>query len=387
MAVGNVSLRQLLSLPYVMGSFNLTSTAPAALQQFYRMRPNDPYTASGGIARTWAYDLIESTLTMADGRAPDLGPSRIPAKIVGQAFATCMRFYESIPFSYANVYGLRGLGTMALDARGKSFVARNLLYLAERQINACEFMVSRMFRGDGFSILQQGERWRLREKDGGTVNVNYNVPSDHTGNLGGIIDALWSAAGTKIIQQLLAINAQAERETGLPIRHIWINSVTYSYLLANTQLQTVRGTAQIIFDQFGLTRIEAASGPDRPHGFTVVFPAMPQFLFHVYDGVSIVSADVDPSPATGRTTGNTTKYIPDGRAIMTPEVDPGGWHGTGTTGEYIRPEGPHSEAVLKEGLDAWSYPIDDPAGEELRSLNNYVPLLINPKAIYYPTIA
>lgn len=387
MAIGQVTLQQMLSPPMIHGAFNRVSSAPAAFQQFFRMRPTDVATMDFGLNRTGAYDLFESTLTMADGRAPDIGPARIAPRPVGQAYATCMRFYESIVFPYSKVYGQRGLGTMTIDPRGKQWIARQLLYLAERQINAVEFMISRMFRGTGFSISQENERWRLKEQGAGMYDVTFNVPAANKDQLGGLIAATWSSAGTKIIDQMLSINAFAELQTGAPVRHLWMNSKTYLYLLGNTQLNTVRGTAQIMFDQFGETMIDAASGPGRLSGFTVRFPAMPQFLIHVYDGSSIVASEFDPAPATGRTAGNTTKYIPDDIVIMTPDPDPGGWHGFATCTEMVRTGGPNSPAEEVSGLQAFTWPIDEPPGDELRSLNNYVPLLISPKQLFVAKVA
>lgn len=376
-----ITLQQMLARPMVLGAFSRVSTAPAYLQQFFRMNPTSPATISGGLNRTFAYDIYGHSLTMAQARPPKIGPAKIAPKPIGTAMATIMRFYEAIPFYYGDVYGLRGLGTMEIDQRGEAYVARQKLYMAERQVNALEFMISRMFRG-GFSITVTNESFILGEKGAGTVDVDYNLPANNSGNLNGIIDANWDLAGTKIINQLLNLNAEAELQTGFPIRHIFINSKTYGYLLANTQMQTVRGTALPIFNNYRTRFIQTAAGPQRESGFDVQFPSIPNITFHVYDGASVVSSQTDPAT---RTSVNTSKYIPDGRALLVPEPDPGGWHGLATCGEPIK-ETDDAQPEIKEGLNSWSYGINDPPGEELRVLNNLLPVLFVPAAPFWATI-
>lgn len=377
-----ITLQQALSLPSVRGAFSRVSTAPQFFQQFFRMRPTDPATISGEGKRTFGYDIYGHALGMAQGRAPKVGPARIAPRPIGSAMITIARSYESIPFDYEDIFGMRGIGTMQLDARGETWVANQKLYLAERQINWQEFMVARMFTAGGFSMSFENESVILGEKGAGSIDVSYPIPTENTGNLDGIISASWDAAGTKIIQQMLAINAVSERTTGYPIRHLFMNSVTYAHLLANTQLQTVRGTAMPIFAGWSEQEIQT-TGATRRSGFSVMFPAMPQYTFHVYDGVSRVSHEAEPAT---RTTANTTKYLADGKVLMTPDPAPGTWHGMATTSEMIRKTGEDAPVEWVEGLDAWSMPKNDPPGEELRVLNNFAPVLFIPGAIFYATV-
>jgi hypothetical protein len=346
------------------------------------MRPTDTATISGEGRRTFSYDIYGHSMTKAQPRAPKIGPARIPPKPIGTAMVTVARFYESIPFDYEDVYGLRGIGTMELDARGEGWVARQKMYMAERQINALEFMISRMFIYGGYSLTFADEGSLMGEKGAGQIDITYPIPAANIGTVDGIFTDLWSAAGTKVIQQMLALNAVSERTTGLPIRHLFMNSITYAYLLANTQLQVVRGTAMPIFSDFREQSI-ATTGGSRRSGFSVRFPAMPLYEVHVYDGVS-VPADTDPA-SDARTTANTTKYIPDGKVLMTPDPMPGGWHGLATTAEPIR-ETDTSPVVVKEGLDSWSFPKNDPPGEELRVLNNVSPVLFIPGSVFVATV-
>jgi hypothetical protein len=292
-----------------------------------------------------------------------------------------MRLYEAIDFPYEKVYSLRQLGGQygSLDRTGQSWVMRQQMFMAQRFSNAIEFMVSRMFRG-GFSISINGDDYTLGELGAGTIDVPYQIPAGNKGNLGGLIDAEWDLAGTKIIDHMLELNKLSQLQTGYEIKHCWINSTTFKYMLANTQIQAVRGTAVRSFDYLGPNNVQTTNDP-RNIGFSVVFQGMPQFVWHIYDATS-VNAQTDPS---ANTTSTDSLYIPDGRAIFTPEPELGGWHGMFHGSEVIR-ENDESEPVLKTGLASWPKKTNDPPGEELRVLHNLVPLLYVPKSIYYATV-
>lgn len=380
-----ISIQQMLSRPSIQGVFNRTSSAPTFFQQFFRMRPTDVAgQINFGLARTGFYDLWKHTLTMSQLRAPKTGPNRIPMKPIGQAQATVARIYESIPYDYGDIFGLRGLGTGELDNRGSGIIARQNMYMAARVKNAVEFMISRMFRGAGFAITQTEESFLLAEFGAGTVNVSYNVPAANVDTIAIVtgVAGAWNNTATKVKDQLLQLNARGEMLTGLPIRHFIMNSTTYSYLEAISQLATLRGTALPVFSDFRGNQIETTSAT-RESGFSVMFPAMPQFMFHIYDGVSVTTAQTDPAT---RTTANTTKYVPDGKVIATPDPDPGGWHGTATCQEPVRKDRNGKGYDMVSGLDSWTWPIDEPPGEDLRVLLNYVPILFNPDSIYYLTV-
>jgi hypothetical protein len=376
------TLSTLLQHPYVLGVFSRLKPAGRAFQQAYSMGAANIATEPSNINRHVVYDIFDHSRTNAQGRGPMVGPARISAKPVGQAHATAMRLYEALDFPYERIYSIRQLGGQfgPLDATGQSWVLRQQMFMAERFSNAIEFMISRMFRG-GFSINIEGDNYTLGELGAGTIDVPYQIPAGNKTTLGGLIDAEWDLAGTKIINHMLEINKLSQLQTGYEIRHIWINSTTYKHMLANTQLQSVRGTAMRVFEQYSPANVET-TGASRNIGFTVVFPAMPQFLVHVYDGTSVVGSQVDP---VANTTSTDSYYIPDGIAIMTPEVELGGWHGMYHGTEPIR-ENDDSEAALKTGLASWSKRTNDPPGEELRVLHNLVPLLYIPKAVFYATV-
>jgi hypothetical protein len=383
---GVVSFDQMLRTPYVTGVVSRVKPAGRAFQQFYSMSPTDSPSeqpmAPG--QRHLVYDIFDNTRTNAQLRAPMVGPAHISAKPIGQSHATAVRMYEAIQFPYEKVYGTRDLGGQygTMNATGKSWVARQQMFAANRMTNAVEFMVSRMFRG-GFSVTMSGDQATFGEysASGYTFNVEYNIPAGNKTDIGGIIDVAWSNAASKIINHMLEINKYSQLLTGYEIKHCWINSTTFKNMIANTQLNTVRGTAMRVFEEYKAALVET-NGEARNIGFQVVFPAMPQFIWHIYDGTSVVSSQTDPAT---HTTSNNSLYIPDNICIMTPEPEPGGWYGHATCSEVIK-ENDISPPTIKTGLEAWSYPMNDPPGEEMRMLLNYVPLLYVPKSVFYATV-
>jgi hypothetical protein len=382
-----VTLHELTKTPFVLGVFSRLKASGLALSNFYGMGPNQPATEVSP-RRSLVYDLFDNTRTMARGRGPYVGPGKTAPKRSGQATAHAMRLYEAIPLLYERIYQGRPLGGQIgeIDPLGQAYVARQQKFMAQRFMNAIEFMVSRMFRG-GFSILVDGDDWLLREKGAGTIDVDYPIPTNHKTQLavGGsagstdVIDASWDDPTASIVQQLLNLNKASERETGYVQKHIWINSTTYGHLLNNEQLREIRGTANRIFDTQTGVQIPTTDG-SRDQGYTVQFGAIPQFLFHVYDAVSHVSVNVDSDTAS-----ELSMYIPDNIALITPEPAPGEWYGSVTCSEPIR-ENDNAEVIYPNGMHSWSYPTNDPPGVEQRVLHNYAPLLYNPKAVYYATV-
>lgn len=383
-----VTIHEMTKTPFVLGVFSRLKAAGLALSQFYGIGPNAAPTETTN-KNSLVYDLFDHTRTMANGRGPYVGPSKIAPKRIGQGTAHLFRLYESIPLLYQKIYGMRPLGGQIgeMDVQGQVYVGRQQKYAAERMMNAIEFMVSRMFRG-GFSILVDGDDFRLREKGAGTIDVDYNIPAGHltTCAVGGtngstaIFDGNWEDPACDVLGQLLELNKASERITGLVQRHVWINSTTYRYLLANTGLKGVGGTSYRIFDSQTGNEIQTTDG-SRPQGYNVIFRAMPQFTFHVYDAVSHVTTDTD-----SETFSELSMYIPDNKALITPDPGAGDWYGMAVGTEPIR-ENDVAEVTYPTGLHSWSYPTNDPPGFEWRMLYNVCPLLYNPKAFFYATVA
>jgi len=373
--MANITLHEMTKTPFVLGVFSRLKASGLALSNFYNLTPGSPATEVSP-RRSLAYDLFDNTRTMAQGRAPYVGPAKIAPKKVGTATAHALRMYEAIPLPYERIYQGRALGQQigSIDANGQAYVGRQQKFGAQRMANAVEFMVSRMFRG-GFSLKLDGEEMQLNELGDGTVDVVYDIPANNLNQANGIIAVDWDEANAPIVTDLLQINQASEALTGYVQKHIWINSTTYGYLLGNDQLRSVRGTANRLFDTQTGNQIQT-TGDARESGYTVIFGACPQFVWHIYDGVSHVGTEVDSDSS------NLSMFIPDEKVLITPEPEPGGWYGMAVCSEPVM-ETDQGNVIYPNGLHAWRYPTNDPPGMELRILHNLVPLLYNPKALYW----
>lgn len=385
--MADITLGQMLKHETVLGVFSRLKTAGNQLSTFYSMRPESPGTERAPFGRTVSWDIFDNTRQLANARAPYVGPDRTKPKPVGKVVAGLVRLYESIDIIHEKVYGTRSLGGQygSVDRTGQSYVGRQVRFGAQRMANAMEFMVSRMFR-NGFAINVNGEQHELKELDAGTINVNFQIPSGNTGQVpllesnANVISAVWSTAGTEIITDLLNLNRVSEAQSGYPITEFWISSTILGHMIDNTQLQDVAGSAYRIFDTMTGADISTTDGTTRPHGLTVIFRAMPQYNFHIYDAVLVAGGAADSTDLD-----DTKPFIPIDVVLATPAPEPGGWHGLAVGGEPIR-ENDESEVDYKEGVNSWSKRMNDPPGEELRILANLLPILYIPKAVFYMTV-
>ena len=210
------------------------------------------------------------------------------------------------------------------------------------------------------------------------MTIDFQIPAAQKGaNIDTLVTAGsqgdWSTPATDVIGQLLELNAAAEKASGYPIRHVWINSTTLNLLLDNDKLQAVGGSAFRIFDSLTMTQVDTSAGP-RQSGYIYVFRAIPQFIFHVYDGVLNVNVDDND----GNT--NAMKIVPDDYAIFTPE--PGDWMGMAEGSEVVQ-ENYNTQPREVFGFHSWSTPVLDPGGRELKMVDNFLPVLYVPRSVYY----
>lgn len=388
MAVGSVSVQQLMKHPYVLKVVSRVAAAGTPFQQFYGVgmsAPADRVLPAG--VRGFFYDIFDHTRQLAGIRAPEAGPKRIRRQRVGQGSGHILRSYEAMNLSYEQIANLRPLGSPVgtLDRNGQAYVTRQIAYATERFRNLREWTLSRMFRGS-FTITMNGDDQYVSDS-GGQITVDFQHPAANRGALAvgdsdaNIIDELWSSQSADIISQLLALNKAAERRTGLPIEYIWINSTTLGWLLNNTGLQAAGGAAFRTFESIQWKDMKTIDGSTRKRGFDVQFRAIPWLTFKVYDGVLHAgSAQVDVIPAAST---DVDMVIPNGRALMTPA--PGEWLGYAQGSEIIQ-KNYNTAPETVQGFTTWQMPTLNPFGRDLFFLDNYFPTPFIPAAWYYATV-
>jgi hypothetical protein len=387
---GEITIHQLFQTPTITGIISRIKTPLSLLQNFYNLQVGGS-ASKNEPGRNIGWDIFDSTRTMAQVRAPGTGPGTTSQKPVGHVSAQVMRLHEKIVLLQEYIARTRPPGSQfgTLDGNGMQYVRRQLTYGTRRFRNAREFMVSRMFRGGfGVKVGAGGDEWTLCETDtsGVTFTVDFQVPSANKtylelGSGADIITAPWDDPATQVMSQLYAINRAYERLHGWRLEHIWINSTRLADLMLNLEFQAVGGSAYRVFDS--LTKRDITSEEGRPDtGFEIVFRAVPQFRFHVYDGV--LSA-LSPTTVDGTAEADVSRIIPDNNAIFTPEPS-SEWLGLINGSEYI------AENVMDQGKEVygfhnWTTRVIDPAGWELKLLDNCLPALFLPKTVSYGTIA
>lgn len=384
---GEITYEMLTKTPFVTGLVSEIPTTLNFFQTLLGLTPGSP-NSRRVLGRAIGWDVFNNTRTVANARPPKVGPDTRTPQPVGHRTATLPRFYESELLLAEEIFAGRPLGGNfgTIDESGLQYIRSQMSYLKQRIANAREFMCAHMLRG-GFGVdITENEKYQLVAKGSGDFDVDYGVAATHltTLDLGtgsGLLSGAWQTASTDIISECNNISAAFVRITGRPLRHVVINTSTYNKMLENTQLVTVAGSSVRPFDTFVLNpartddNLRVASG-----GFTVIFRGMPNFLFHVYDGV----LSNNNSDAT-TTTSVMDKLVPDNKAYFLPEID-GSWVQGAEGSEPVR-ETLTSPIRTAYGFNSWTRPVDTPPGLEMHMLDNFMPLLINPNAIGYGTVS
>jgi len=384
---GAITLHQLFRHPYVMRVISRIAPAASPLSNFYRMGLNNSGTETipAGI-RTFSWDIFDHTRQLATVRPPKTGPKRGRPQKTGTNVGHLIRFHDSLPIAWEDVVNTRPHGARigTLDARGQSKITMQVKHYTEKYMNTREWAVSRMFRG-GFSIKFQGEDHYLAELGAGDIDIDFNTPAAHLDQLAvgagdaDIIDVPWDDPDADIVSQYFALNRAAERITGYPIKHTWINSTTLGLLFKNNVLQAAGGSAFRVFESAEGTTVKTTEGNSRPSGMEVRFRAMPWHTFHVTDNVLQKGGAVADSKADG----DVDLIVPDNTAIFTP--DPGDWAGFAQGQEPVTKNLAGGMQIVS-GFSTWQMPMLDPSGLELRFLDNFFPVPYNPEAWFYGTV-
>jgi len=368
---------QALAAPVVTKVITRIKTPNARFQEWWGVQPGGPNVNQyGGHMVQW--DIMDRVRRVARARAPGSGPSTIALRPIGIQTAQMCRFHEKTVLLDERLFRRRALGGRwgEIDERGQRYLAAQQRDLAQRFRNAREFMFGMMLQG-GFDLKFDGEDLIPVKEGSGDLTIDYQIPAGNKNQLdmlgaGNIIGAKWSDAATDIIADCLAINAANEQLHGFPLRHAWCNSTTIQYLSANTGLKNAAGTSNVMWTRWDRFPGRSVEGwPDT--GFEVVFKGLPWIVWHVYD------AGLDTTTASAF-----EKLIADHVVLLSPDPDPA--ISEMAEGSEIVRENRLSEGDERFGMTAWTEPITQPAGFELISLDNVLPLLYIPKAIQVATV-
>ena len=382
---------QLTEVPLVMKIIQEYNSPGSTFSRFYKLgitdRPGQVLPKRSGL-----YDIFNPTRTMPTARANMAGPSRVARKPIGQKAVVTARFYESLEITHEEVYGNRPLGGQygTVDSTGESYIARQISHEIDKFNNLHEFLAFQAMRG-GWSYISYNDGEDLypvvKGTAGAVMDVETLIPAENQGQLpigpsdADIIDVPWNDPSAKIVKQLQELDKIHAVRNGNPLRHIWLNGSTMAPLFDNTQLRSVVGTAFTIFQS--MTRRAIDPGQMYPDtGYDVVFGALPNWVFHVYNQVYIPGL-VGNDFASQTSMDNIKFYIPDGEAIITP--NPGDWCEKVAGTEPVQ-WNRHEAVQYKSGFCMGRTFEIEPPRIDLKFLENYAPVITQHSPAYNPTV-
>lgn len=374
------TLQQLLAPQVILDAVTSRIKQPGdALQRFFGMglEGGPAIVDDPKVMRYAAYDIFDSIQDVANFRAPGTAPGTIARNPVGQVPVTLPRIHIKMPLLYEELGNLRPLGQTSgnIDAGGKNYITRQETTLKMYFQNAREFMVAGMLNG-GFSFNYSGDDWTPVLGTGGSIAVDFQIPAANKSQLnmlgaGNIITIPWSnTASATIFEDVLAINAAYWQLHGYPLSHIWINSLMWGYVTANTGIKARSGTANVVFESYD----RAPNFDDKMKArdeFKAVLKCLPFITWHIYDGGAKLN-------------GTFTKWFGDTKAVFLPEPSPDVFQML-VGGEYVV-EQDTMPAAVKRGLNFWPRYVAEPSRIEIVGLDQCVPIIRVPKAISVATV-
>lgn len=384
-----MSYEQLMRVPQIVALYEQLHTPASFFQKFFKLRPTDtPVVVSQ--QRTFGYDLIAATRTVAPITSPMSPPTAVGTKPVGTAMATTYRINIKTTIADEKVFMTRPLGSFGLntpvDATGEKYIATQVKHLKTQVDNAVEWMIAKMFQG-GFGIRPDGgDGFRLCElTDPNAVALNqYQIPASNLGTLAGNIIPVgekWNDPAAPIVEHMNEISILAARVSGFQPSDIIINGNTAKNLFNNLQLARVGGTAYRIFDSITNREVEGGT-PPTSGPYSIVWRALPQYTFHIYNEGLVIN-NVVPDLASQISTTNWAPLVPDGKAIIVPKA--GEWVGFATNMEPVA-ETVVSDVKTVSGFYSWRTREIDPPRFDIKMLMNYVPILPLPNAVFYADV-
>jgi hypothetical protein len=367
------TLHELLAPSVVNRVISQLKTPQSRLQRWFGFQIGGPNVNPIG-GRYTSYDIFDRTRTIAKMRAPGTGPASTSAQVVGRVPIVIARAHEKMNLDYERLNFLRMLGMNAgnQDDMGKVYLRKQEEHLAQRFTNFAEYLTSRMLRGS-FQVVETGDDWVVVDT-GGTFTIDYQVPAGNKSQLdmlgaGSIIGTSWDNAAAPIFQNLMDINGAFEQQHGRPLAHVWCSGKMWRYVITNTQIQAIGGTANTGFAQFD--RVPEA-GPDgiNINEFVGVLRAVPWLQWHIYDA----GLDVN---------GTFAKFFPDDVACFLPE--PGSDWTEMLLGSEPIVDDFGMQPVQRTGFYAWTRQTIEPSGVQLSAIHNALPALYVPKCVAYAT--
>lgn len=340
------------------------------------------------------YDIFDGTRTLGAFSAFNAPPTRINRKPIGSVPIIVPRQYMAIDVNLAELYGSRDLGQNFLPpvrGRGLAYYQGQLMYTKSRMNTTTEWMATQLFINNGFGVKNYNNVTPIlvpcEASDPAAMFVNEGrVPVDHYGDVNGVFTDFWDDPAADIPGQLMELQFNAARANGRTLSEIWVNGMTGKHLFNNEKLSKQVGLSNRIFDTLNPAK---EIGPDQKFpdtGVTVVFGALPTWKFHIYNQ-GYVDYGTPETIDAQTSAANWKPFIPTGTAVITPPPPDASmpWAGMCAGSELAQWSelSPPEEVV---GFGTGSNRAIEPPRIETKFLYNGAPVLLEPRAIYCPTV-
>lgn len=371
---------------------------PGYLPEEGEMLDNESRSAVPGTATSIAqtlpnnrvsWDYFNHAREVAPARAPGSRFYRQRPQPVGNVTCGMIRRAFSIPLDYSKLSQQRAPGGQVgmVDEYGKRYTALQIRNMAEQLRIGREQLIGGMMRGV-FYVVTDAENHYVTYTTPSSVpyfTVDYQQPSQMRstldisgGTLGGgvIIGAVWSNAATDIPGQLLKVKAAMNVLSGVEFKHVICNSTVWGYVLNNTNVKALAGTANRPFESW---ERESGNGPDGKPLFQMkaVLSGLPWLTWHVYDNVFQVRATDGTISSQALLPSDSAAFLPD----PTPELF------EFLEGQEVVVENFGDAGVYRQGMYCFTSTDRDPAGINLNAIDNGVPAAYVPRGWCYATVA
>src|SRR5579885_2168296 len=377
-----ITLGELLQPQVILDTVSKVSAGKGVLSRFFGMHIGGKNIKTSP-SRYAQVRVINNTREPANFRAPGTGPSTTPPNPIGLQRVAMARVHEKITLDgelLSNLATTVGPNSV-IDREGQDYIAEQEEFLGQKFNCAVEVMVAGMVQ-DSLYIVQSGDKFipYLSSQAGTQVQINFQVPSGNKNQLnmlgtGYIIGTPWNNAAATIVQDCLNVRKAYVQLTGMQPKYALLNSSTLAYIMQNTELRTVGGTVQAVFDSFMYEDTKDKDGYNLAEKGSVRFRALPWLQWVIIDDVLSIGGS-DPVYSTG--TGTLTNVTPNDTVIFLPEPDPSWvpiYHGS----ELIY-EDRGKPMTLKTGFQSWRSHDIEPTRLSIVGLLNAIPFYKREKA-------
>ena len=353
------------------------------MHQFYGMGPGGRHTTQVE-GRHFGWDIFNHTRKIAGLSAPATGPRNRRKIPIGTITSQAMRVHEKIHILHERLFRNRAPGAPvgSVDVMGRRYITKQEEELARAYSNTREWAVVNMFKSGKLYVKVEGDDHSfVRTSGAATFEVDFKHPAENRGAVtrpsgyGGpagttVFAGNWQDPTADIHGELLLLNDLSELNTGYPITDAWVTGYQWNNILKNNGVRELAGTANSPHARY--ERMDGSVDGIGDTGFVGVLAGIDWIRWHVYSGV----LDVD---------GTTEMVLNPTEAIFTPEPE-SDWLEMMEGSEFIKENVMHGGRIAR-GMSAWATTVIDPAAEEIKMLDNFLPAPYIPKAWYTATVS